>query len=158
MINDDWTTFKHAIPNHEKGWIVPREISSWGGARGYRGYIYIYEWIMKRLRDVWKWNPFSPFGSYALLYIEKSMHIEWLSSNGRPCYIYDHIYIYMRIYPTKYILYLYLAKQLDKQHLLKLYTLINVGRARRYLRCCEWILYDSSKGYFLYIFVSLAKI
>lgn len=75
---------------------------------------------MKRLRDVWKWNPFSPFGSYALLYIEKSMHIEWLSSNGRPCYIYDHIYIYMRIYPTKYILYLYLAKQLDKQHLLKL--------------------------------------
>lgn len=119
---------------------------------------YIYEWIMKRLRDVWKWNPFSPFGSYALLYIEKSMHIEWLSSNGRPCYIYDHIYIYMRIYPTKYILYLYLAKQLDKQHLLKLYTLINVGRARRYLRCCEWILYDSSKGYFLYIFVSFAKI
>lgn len=86
------------------------------------------------------------------------MHIEWLSSNGRPCYIYDHIYIYMRIYPTKYILYLYLAKQLDKQHLLKLYTLINVGRARRYLRCCEWILYDSSKGYFLYIFVSFAKI
>lgn len=69
-----------------------------------------------------------------------------------------YIYIYMRIYPTKYILYLYLAKQLDKQHLLKLYTLINVGRARRYLRCCEWILYDSSKGYFLYIFVSLAKI
>lgn len=47
---------------------------------------------MKRLRDVWKWNPLSPFGSYALLYIEKSMHIEWLSSNGRPCYIYDHIY------------------------------------------------------------------
>lgn len=41
--------------------------------------------------------------------------------------------IYMRIYPTEYILYLYLAKQLDKQHLLKLYTLINVGRARRYL-------------------------
>lgn len=58
---------------------------------------YIYEWIMKRLRDVWKWNPFSPFGSYALLYIEKSMHIEWLSSNGRPCYIYDHIYIYANL-------------------------------------------------------------
>lgn len=89
-------------------------------------------------------------------YISKNLCI----SNGyrRPCYIYDHIYIYMRIYPTKYILYLYLAKQLDKQHLLKLYTLINVGRARRYLRCCEWILYDSSKGYFLYIFVSFAKI
>lgn len=83
------------------------------------------------------------------------MHIEWLSSNGRAIFT----IIYMRIYPTEYILYLYLAKQLDKQHLLKLYTLINVGRARRYLWCCEWILYDSSKGYFiLYIFVSFVKI
>lgn len=36
-------------------------------------------------------SPFS-FRLIRVLYIEKSMHIEWLSSNGRPCYIYDHIY------------------------------------------------------------------
>lgn len=56
---------------------------------------YIYEWIMKRLRDVWKWNPFSPFGSYALLYIEKSMHIEWLSSSM--LYLRSYIYIYANL-------------------------------------------------------------
>lgn len=122
---------------------TPSEISSWE-ARGYRGYI--YEWIMKRLGDVWQWNPFSPFGSYALLY--------------RKIYAYRMVYrrmavyaifmiTYMRIYPAEYILYLHLAKQLDKQHLLKLYTLINVGRRASYLWRCEWILYDSSKEYSL---------
>lgn len=143
-----------------KGWIVPREISSWGGARGYRGYIYIWMDNETSSRCLEMESLFSfrliRVIIYRKIYAYRMVIVEWPSMLYLRSYIY--IYIYMRIYPTKYILYLYLAKQLDKQHLLKLYTLINVGRARRYLRCCEWILYDSSKGYFLYIFVSLAKI
>lgn len=92
---------------------------------------------MKRLGDVWQWNPFSPFGSYALLY--------------RKIYAYRMVYrrmavyaifmiTYMRIYPAEYILYLHLAKQLDKQHLLKLYTLINVGRRA--------VICDAASGFY----------